>query len=103
MGALPFFDIVIEQGMKFMEYSVPETGLYTATALGTVIQSFGIAFVLYLGGSTGGLDIIARILNKYFKWISFGMAIVMCSSLLLAFHSMIFTLEEAKATLIAMV
>lgn len=45
--------------------------------LGGVICGFGVSRSILQGGSTGGTDIIAMIINKY-KSISFGTIIMMC-------------------------
>lgn len=41
--------------------------LFIQLLFGIVISAFGMAIVFNLNGSTGGTDIIAKILNKYFK------------------------------------
>lgn len=101
--ALPAYEIGIEQFLKLYSYTVEAQDLYLSVAVGTIIQSVGIAFVMYLGGSTGGLDIIARIINKYIRWISIGMGITIFSLIILYFQYLTFGLEKAIATILAIV
>lgn len=41
--------------------------LFIQLLFGIIISAFGMAMVFNLNGSTGGTDIVAKILNKYFK------------------------------------
>lgn len=65
---------------------------FMASIIGGILAGLGIGIVFTQGGSTGGTDIIAMIVNKY-KHISLGRVILYCdviiiSSSYLLFHSL---------------
>ena len=51
---------------KFLNPSAVTDDLMMATVFGTVISAVGMAFVFNQNASTGGTDILAKILNKFF-------------------------------------
>ncbi len=69
-----------------LEYIFPMTG-YVAEDLmlnliyGIIIQGIGMAMIFHQNASTGGTDIIAKILNKYFK-IDIGKALFLSDALI---------------------
>lgn len=56
---------------------------FLAMVVGGVITGFGVAIALMQGGSTGGSDIVAMIINKY-KPISYGRIIFVVDLLIIA-------------------
>ncbi|MGG7078899.1 YitT family protein [Clostridium sardiniense] len=50
---------------KFIHPQALTTDLMLATIFGTIITAIGLAMVFNLNASTGGTDILAKILNKY--------------------------------------
>ena len=54
-----------------------------ACVLGAILNGLGIGFVFLTGGSTGGWDIIAALVNKY-RNISFGRALLFLDFLVIA-------------------
>lgn len=73
--------ILVSVSMTFMQGLVPENLLGLANdkllsaILGGAVAGFGISLVLTQGGSTGGSDIIAMIINKY-RNVSYGKVIL---------------------------
>ena len=73
--------IVLSLTMSAMQQWVPENILGLAgdkllsAILGGAVAGFGISMVLMQGGSTGGTDIIAMIINKY-RNVSYGRIIM---------------------------
>lgn len=68
------------------------TDAFMATVLGSLLAGAGVGIVFTQGGSTGGTDIIAMIVNKY-RNISPGKVILYCDILIIGssyflFHSM---------------
>lgn len=51
---------------KFLNPSAVTNDLMMATVFGTLISAVGMAFVFNENASTGGTDILAKILNKFF-------------------------------------
>ena len=71
---LQFFDFVFETCPTAYEILGPDKQL-EACIVGSIFIGMGIALCFLSNGSTGGVDIIAAIVNKY-KDISFGRAIL---------------------------
>lgn len=69
------FSVVIWIIESFFEPFAITDDLMLATIFGTVISAFGIALVFNNNSSTGGTDIIAKILNKYIH-INLGMSLL---------------------------
>lgn len=73
--------ILVSVSMSFMQGFLPDNILGLANdkllsaILGGAVTGFGISMVLTQGGSTGGSDIIAMIINKY-RNISYGKVIL---------------------------
>ncbi len=55
-----------------------------ASIFGGVLNGAGLGLIFYRGGSTGGTDIIALILHKYFPFISTGKIIMLSDVVVLA-------------------
>ena len=66
---------------------------FMATVIGGAIGGLGIGIVFMQGGSTGGTDIIAMIINKYHD-IMPGRAIMVCDALVVASSYFIFNSVE---------
>ncbi len=59
---------------------------------GISVQGIGMALVFYENASTGGTDIIAKLLNMYFK-VRIGMALFIADSLITLFAGLAFGVE----------
>lgn len=73
-GALTIYSFVaLSVYMGLMEKFTPLTGpltddVFVELIFGTAITAVGLAMVFYQNTSTGGTDVIAKILNKYFHF-----------------------------------
>ena len=68
---------------------------FFAMVVGGVITGFGVAIALMQGGSTGGSDIVAMLINKY-KPISYGRIIFVVDLLIIASSLLVgFTIDAA--------
>lgn len=56
---------------------------FMACVIGSIFCGVGIAVVFIVGGSTGGVDIIAAIVNKY-KAITFGRMMMVCDIIIIS-------------------
>lgn len=87
--------LLISVSMGFMEQFIPPDLLklsgdkLLSALLGGAVGGIGITVVLSQGGSTGGTDIVAMIINKY-RNVSYGRVIVMCDFIILASSVFIF-------------
>ncbi|MDU2591433.1 MAG: YitT family protein [Paeniclostridium sordellii] len=57
--------VVIEFMDKILKSTALTTNLLVAVILGTLVTAIGLAMVFAINASTGGTDILAKILNKY--------------------------------------
>ncbi len=91
-----FCVIIISISMNFWESVLPDGNFLNlerilAVILGGILAGIGIALCFSQGGSTGGVDIVAMIINKY-RTISYGKIliysdfIIIGSSLLVGYH-----------------
>ena len=95
-GAKTFYAIIfISAAMSVMQGVVPNNimGLgedkLLSVLLGGALAGGGIGICFTQGGSTGGTDIIAMIINKY-KTISYGRIIMLCDLLIIGCSIFIF-------------
>lgn len=73
---------VISVGMNFWQSVLPEGNFLgidnlLAVVLGGILAGAGIALCFSQGGSTGGTDIVAMIINKY-RTVSYGKILIYC-------------------------
>ncbi len=71
---------------------IAEDNLLIATVYGGVIGGVGMGMVLSLGSNTGGTDILAQVLNKYFK-IPLGTSLIVVDILIIISSAVTFGLE----------
>ncbi len=95
-GAKTIYAIfVISFVMGMMQRFIPPNILGLAddkllsAILGGALSGLGISMVLSQGGSTGGTDIIAMLVNKY-RNISYGRMMVICDFIILAASVLVF-------------
>lgn len=85
---------------KFIDYS-KGGNLLLAPVYGGVITGFGIGLVMKYGGSTGGTDIVAQVLNKLTK-IPTGYAMMMVDSCVIIAATIIFGWEASLYAIICL-
>lgn len=88
-----FSIIMISVAMNFWESVLPPEGLFSGmenilqVILGGILAGSGVAICFMQGGSTGGVDIVAMIINKY-RTVRYG-NIVMCSDFIIIGSSLL--------------
>lgn len=85
---------------KLIDYS-KGGNLLLAPIYGGVITGFGIGLVMKYGGSTGGTDIVAQVLNKFTK-IPTGYAMMMVDFCVIIAATIVFGWEAALYALICL-
>lgn len=76
--------------------------LFLAVSFGTLLTALGLAITFSQNSSTGGTDIIARILNKYF-WISMGMGLLMVDFTIAALAGVTFNARTGMYALLGVI
>lgn len=83
---MDFFDILIDKG--YMSTYVGDGML--VSIFGGVLCGAGLAFIFYRGGSTGGTDIVARILHEKMPHISQGTMILFIDAVVVVSSAFVF-------------
>lgn len=85
----------------FSRFSLPFNSPLTSVVFGGVLTGLGLGLIFRSGASVGGMDIVSKILHKYFSinMATSGLAINVCIVLLSAF---IYGLDQAVLTICAM-
>ena len=82
---------------------VATTDPMLASIIGGVIKGLGLGTIYYVGATTGGVDIVARILRRRFPYINFGTLILLMDAVIIAAYAWIFKIyESAMYSLICM-
>ena len=84
---------------KFIPPFVVTDNLLLATIFGSVVGAFGIALVFSQNASTGGTDILAKILNKYIH-LDIGKAFICVDFIVIIFAIFVFGIDKALFGLI---
>ncbi len=85
----------------FKNYLGPMEDVLMATLFGGVLMGIGLGLAFVVGGSTGGTDILVKILNKYFN-ISVGRAFFLIDLIVLSALGYFFGKEVFMYTLVGM-
>lgn len=71
--------------------------------IGGVIKGVGLGAIYYVGATTGGVDIVARILRREYPYINFGTLILILDAVVISAYALIFHIvESAMYSLICM-
>lgn len=98
---LPLYMMLMTSIVNSFNYQVYEVNLMLSAFLGSLIQGVGIAIIMGIGGSTGGTDIIAKIVNKYFPKISIGTGLSFANLVIVAISAIVFGVERGLASIVA--
>ena len=95
--------VVLTISLKiFGNFREPLDEILMASILGGALNGIGIGIVFYAGGSTGGTDIIAKIINKYYG-IALGKVLLAMDFIILSLVAFIFGKIIFMYTLISLV
>lgn len=97
--ALSFFIEIME---KVFHSSAITTNLLLAVVVGTLIIGSGLAIVFTINASTGGTDILAKILNKYTTF-NIGISLLIVDLFVAIIGGFTFGLDKGVYSLIAIV
>lgn len=100
---LPIYMILLASLLNYINYEVIESNIAVSTFLGSLIPGIGIGIIMGLGGSTGGSDTIAKIINKYFPKISLGLGVTITNLIITSVTALMFGIDRALASVISIV
>lgn len=104
-GKSIYASLVLSAFIYFLEKFVPfniTNDLMLATAFGTIISALGMAIVFNANASTGGTDIIAKILNK-FMHIDIGKGLLMVDFFVTLLGAITFGINAGLYSLLAVI
>ncbi|MGL5353026.1 MAG: YitT family protein [Clostridium sp.] len=87
---------------KFLAPHAITEDLLVATLSGTFISAIGMAIVFSLNASTGGTDIVAKIMNK-FMHLEIGKSLVFVDLVIIVFSIMAFGLDKGCYALLSVI
>lgn len=74
-----------------------------AAVIGGVIKGMGLGMIYYVGATTGGIDIVVKILRKKLASVNFGTIMLALDTIIIAVYAMVLgRYESAMYSLIAM-
>lgn len=74
-----------------------------ASLFGGILMGVGLSFILLRGATTGGVDIIAKLINKKYRHISVGKIILMADAIVIILNAVVYkNAENALYSIIAM-
>lgn len=94
--------IVIEFMDKIMHSYAITTNLLIATIVGTVVTAIGLAIVFATNASTGGTDILAKILNRY-STLNIGISLLAVDLIVAIVGGFTFGLEKGIYSILVIV
>ena len=78
-----------------------QNNLMLAAVFGGVVEGFALALIFMRGGTTGGTDMVARLLGRYFPHISMARLMMCLDALVVTFAAFVYrSLESAMYALI---
>jgi len=74
-----------------------------AAVIGGVVKGMGLGMIYYVGGTTGGIDIVVKILRRKLASVNFGTIMLALDTIIIAVYAMVLgRYESAMYSLIAM-
>ncbi|TCS93370.1 YitT family protein [Hazenella coriacea] len=92
--------IMLELTKSLAENTKPLGDLLLVALYTGVLTGIGLGMIFRVGGTTGGVDIIARLVNKYFGW-SIGRTMFLFDLAVISSTIFLFNLQMAMYTLVA--
>lgn len=94
--------VMIEFMDKILKSTALTTNLLAAVILGTLVTAIGLAMVFAINASTGGTDILAKILNKYTTF-NIGISLLIVDLFVAIVGGFTFGLEKGVYSLLVIV
>lgn len=87
---------------RFMHPFAITTDLFIATVFGTIISAIGMALVFNANSSTGGTDIVAKLMNKYIH-IDIGKALLIVDFVITLGAALVFGLTKGFYAMLSVI
>lgn len=94
--------VVMDFMEKVMNSYALTTNLFLAVILGTIVIAIGIGMTFAINASTGGTDILAKILNKY-STINLGISLLIVDLFVVVCGAITFGLDKGIYSLLAVI
>lgn len=81
----------------------PKIDLILASVFGGIIMGFGISLIMLRGGTTGGVDIIAKLINRRFQYLSIGRIMLLVDAAVVALSAIVYkNIQSALYSVVAL-
>ena len=81
----------------------PEIDLILASVFGGIIMGLGISLIMLRGGTTGGVDIIAKLINRRFQYLSIGRIMLLVDAAVVALSAVVYkNIQSALYSVVAL-
>lgn len=81
----------------------PKIDLILASVFGGIIMGFGISLIMLRGGTTGGVDIIAKLINRRFSHIGIGRIMLVIDAVVVAISALVYkNIQSALYSVVAL-
>jgi uncharacterized membrane-anchored protein YitT (DUF2179 family) len=94
--------VVIDFMEKVLNSTALTTNLLVAVILGTLVTAVGLAMVFAINASTGGTDILAKILNRY-TTLNIGISLLLVDLIVAIVGGFTFGLEKGMYSMLVIV
>lgn len=91
--------------LDIFEIFLPQTkiDLILASVFGGLLMGFGISLIMLRGGTTGGVDVIAKLINRRFPHISMGRIILTIDACVVALSALVYkNIQSALYSVVAL-
>lgn len=87
-----YASVIVSLSLEILEGRLPAAtnDKTLASVFGGIIMGVGLSIVMLRGGSTGGVDIIAKLINRKYRHISVGKLILIADGLVIILASLIY-------------
>lgn len=100
-----FVTALVSLGLDISEKLLPplKTDGILASMFGGILMGIGLSLILLRGATTGGIDIIAKLINKKHRHLSVGKIILMADGVVIILNALVYkNAESALYSIIAM-
>lgn len=98
---MPIYISSFDYTLSYFNIKAPLINPYLSVTVGSAVVGLTIALLMVMNGSTGGTDIIAKILNHSFHKITLGFGTIIANLLVILFSTFILGEREAFLSIIA--
>ena len=97
--------VIVSFTLTITDFVMPKFKIDTvlAAVFGGLLMGFGLSLILLRGATTGGVDIIAKLINKRFKHLTVGRIILIIDAVVIALATLVYkNIESALYSVVSL-